>query len=242
MTGHIGIHATHCPDCCGAASKWIFLFARHAETAACEVPARNIGIASTFLLQNWNRRKAQEGAKLKQSATPQAVAVGSGKAVAVVCIACTVSFANSGCAVTGYLQVWMRRIAEAGAKLKQAKEHEVYGLASMEVQQRRAARRDAKAAMRQRRAVLECGEGMAGDAGTQSSADDRLHKLARATAADRERWAANRARPTSPVGVGCTDGTLASLARVHEIVHACTNAVCGGLVSGQAAPTLRAEA
>ena len=104
------------------------------------------------------------------------------------------------------------------------------GLDPLEVRHRRAARSAAKIAMRERRAALESGAGVNGDAGDRLSPNDQLHEMPRSTAEDRARWAADRARPTSPIGVGRADGTKRALARVHEILFMCTN--CNGLVDG----------
>ena len=143
----------------------------------------------------------------------------------------------------------MGREAEENANLKQAAglkhsatppqtgddEEDAYGLLPLATQQMRAARASAKAAMRARRATLDDGENADGDAGARGGDADRLHQMVRASADDHARWAANRARPTSPIGTGCADGTRASLASVHEMVYVCAR--CNGLVDGQAART-----
>jgi hypothetical protein len=112
-------------------------------------------------------------------------------------------------------------------------------LAPLARRMRRSAQHSAKAAMRARRAALleddQCGGALSGDAGARAHHMDQLVALPRATAEDRERWAADSRRPSEweGDGRGAADGSVAALWRVHGLLLVCE--MCSGLVNGQAA-------
>ena len=112
-------------------------------------------------------------------------------------------------------------------------------LAPLAKRMRRESQRSAKAAMRVRRAALleedQRGGALSGDAGARAHHADQLVALPRATAEDRERWAADGRRPSQweGDGRGVADGSVAALWRVHELLLVCD--ACSGLVNGQAA-------